>query len=316
MPDTRILVSTPLIRDSIGEYEDRFDDHGIVYDVPDVDQHLTEAQLLDCIGRYHGVIAGDDEFTARVFAAADNLQVVSKWGVGTDSIDHEAAAGHGVEVYNTPGAFDHEVADVVTGYTISLARNLHGIDRAAREGEWHAPRGISLQDRTFGVVGVGDIGSTVARRAHALGMDVIGHDVVAFPEALRADTDIESVGGDELFERADVVSLNCALNEATRGMVDAERLAKLGPEGFLINCARGELVDQDALVEALRTDSIAGAGLDVYEEEPLPASSPLLEMENVILGTHNAQNTTEAVSRVNDRTVENLLEGLGAKAVS
>jgi D-3-phosphoglycerate dehydrogenase len=310
MPEKRVLVSCPLIQGTIGEYE-LFAEHGVTCDVPDVDQRLSEAQLLDRIDSYHGVLAGDDEFTARVFAAADNLEVVSKWGVGTDDIDAEAAAEHGVAVYNTPGAFDHEVADVVTAYAITLARDLHGIDRAVRNGEWHTPRGTSLQGKTFGVVGVGDIGSTVARRAHALGMNVVGHDVVEFPEELVSDTGIESVGKDELFERADVVSLNCALNDATRGMVGTDELERLGPEGYLINCARGGLVDQPALVAALESGTVAGAALDVYASEPLPESSALTGMENVVLGTHNAQNTAEAVSRVNDRAVENLLEGLG-----
>jgi D-3-phosphoglycerate dehydrogenase len=310
MSQYRVLVSCPLIHDSIAEYDDRFAEHGVSYDVPDVDQQLDEPELLEVIDRYHGVIAGDDEFTARVFEAADRLQVVSKWGIGTDNIDHAAAEDHGVAVRNTPGAFDDEVADVVVGYAIMLTRKLHHIDRAVRDGEWYAPRGVSLSSRTLGVVGVGDIGSTVARRGHALGMDVLGNDVRDLPTDLREDTGIEPRDRRELFDESDVVSLNCALTPETRGMVGREELDRLGPEGYLINASRGEVVDEDALVDALGEGTIAGAALDVFETEPLPTDHPFTDMENVILGSHNAQNTQEAVDRVNDRAVENLLAEL------
>lgn len=317
MAAKRVLVSCPLIREHIHEYDDRFAEQGVEYDVADVDQQLTEADLLDCIDGYHGILAGDDELTARVLREADDLEVVSKWGVGTDGIDHEAADAEGVEVYNTPGAFDDEIADLVMGYTVTLARELHQIDRAVRDGEWYTPRGVSLRGKTFGVVGVGNIGSTVARRAHAFGMDVLGHDVVPLDDDLRAETGIEPADRDELFERADVVSLNCSLNEATRGMVGPAQLEALGSggHGYLVNAARGPLVDQDALVDALREGTIAGAALDVFETEPLPPDSPLTERDDVVLGSHNGQNTHEAVRRVNDRSVENLLEGLRTASV-
>jgi len=313
MSGGRVLVSCPLIHDAIDDYAEKFAAEDIDYDVVTVDQHLDEAELLDRIEGYHGIIAGDDELTAAVFEAADDLQVVSKWGIGTDNIDFEAAEEHDVEVYNTPGAFADEVADVVIGYVIMLTRDLHLIDAGVRRGEWPTPRGVSLPGRTFGVLGVGNIGSAVARRAAAHGMDVLGHDVQPLPEDLRADIDIESVGQDELFERSDIVSLNCALTPETRGLVGPEELAALGEGGYLVNTCRGEVVQQDALVDALREGTIAGAALDVFEEEPLSADDPLTEFESVILGSHNAQNTEEAVARTNDRAVENIIDGLGCR---
>lgn len=310
MSDFHVLVSTPLIHDSINEFDDLLEAHGITYDIPEIDQHLDEEDLLPIIDQYDGVIAGDDEFTREVLEEAGKLNVVSKWGVGTDSIDKEAAADLGITVYNTPGAFTDEVADVVFGYAVMLTRQLHHIDRAVREGEWICPRGTSLADKTFGVIGVGDIGSTVARRAAGFDMDVLGHDVEPIPKELKREVNIEPVGCKELLSRADVVSLNCNLNEATRGMIGAEELDLIGDDGYLINAARGELVDQDALVTALENGCIAGAALDVFEEEPLPADSPLTEIDDAILGTHNAQNTHEAIAAVNDRAVNNLIEGL------
>lgn len=308
----RVLISCPLITDSIDEYADRLAAHGIDYEVADVDQQLTAAELLDVIDRYDGILAGDDAFTREVIAAAPHLQVISKWGIGMDAIDTDAADEHGIAVYNTAGAFKDEVADVVLGYTIMLTRQLHSIDSAVRNGEWNCPRGTSLRGKTFGVIGVGDIGSTVARRAHAFGMDVLGTDVRPFPSELVEAMGIRRVDSAELLDRSDVVSLNCSLNEATQGMIGARELARLGEAGYLINTARGELIDEDALLEAIRDGTIAGAALDVFEREPLPEAHPLTALDSVILGSHNAQNTHEAVERVNERAIENLITGLTA----
>lgn len=315
MTEFRVLVSCPLIQDAIDDYEYLFAEHGITIDVPKIDQQLTEEELLDCIDQYHGVIAGDDEFTEEVLRAARNLEVISKWGIGTDNIDENTARQEDIEVYNTPGAFADEVADVVFGYTIMLARELHLIDREIRQGGWACPRGVSLAGKTFGVVGVGNIGSAVARRAHALGMDVVGNDVRPIEEDLKRETGIESVSVPTLLERSDVVSLNCPLTNKTGGLIGQSELEKIGEAGYLVNTSRGELVDQSALVDALQEDRIAGAALDVFEEEPLPPDSPLIDLDNVILGSHNAQNTEEAVSRVNDRAVKNLIRGLKGKEI-
>ena len=310
MSDYRVLISCPLITDDIDQYADAFAEDNIAYDVASVDQQLNEDELLKIIDKYDGVLAGDDEFTRKVIAASDRLKIIAKWGIGVDAIDTEAATEHGGAVENTPGVFNDEVADVVTGYAIMLTRQLHHIDRAVRDGNWTCPRGISLAGKTFGVIGVGNIGSTVARRAYALGMTVLGNDIKPFPESLKAEIDIERVGRDELLDRSDMVSLNCALNPATRKMIGVEELSRIGENGYLINTSRGALVDQAALVEALDSETIAGAALDVFEREPLPVDDSLTEFDNVILGSHNAQNTEEAVSRVNDRAVQNLIDGV------
>lgn len=310
MTNYHVLISCPLILDSIDDYADRFATNAIEFDVVEVDQQLTEAELLEVIDKYEGVLTGDDEFTRPVIAEASNLKIISKWGIGIDDIDMEAAEEYGVEVCNTPGVFDDEVADVVIGYAIMLTRKLHHVDRAVRTGDWYCPRGTSLAGKTFGVIGVGDIGSAVARRAAALGMDILGTDVRPFQDGLISTTGIEKVDRNTLLDRSDIVSLNCALTDETRGMIGVEELDRLGEGGYLINTARGELVDQDALVTALQGETIAGAALDVFVEEPLPERSSLTEFDSAILGSHNAQNTHEAVGRVNEQAVKNLISGL------
>lgn len=306
----RVLVSCPLIFDDIDDFSERFARSDITYDVVDVDQQLDESELLDVLPGYDGILAGDDHLTRDVLATAESLKVVSKWGIGTDEIDFEAAEDFSVDVYNTPGAFADEVADVVIGYAIMLTRELHRVDQAVREGDWFCPRGTSLAGKTLGVVGVGSIGSAVVRRANAHEMNVIGNDVRQLPDELVQETGIDSVSRDELFREADAVSLNCALTDETHQIVARQELEHLGSGGYLINTARGQLVNQAALVNALVDGTIAGAALDVFEDEPLPVESSLTELENVILGSHNAQNTSEAVELVNERAVDNLIDGL------
>jgi D-3-phosphoglycerate dehydrogenase len=305
---SKVLVSCPLIIDDINDYADFFEQHGVDYDVADVDQQLSENELLDILPGYDGILAGDDMLSRRVLKNASSLKVISKWGIGTDNIDFDAADEFDVEVFNTPGAFAAEVADVVIGYTIMLTRKLHQIDRSVRNGDWFCPRGTSLPGKTFGIVGVGNIGSTVARRAAAHDMEILGNDVRRLPDDLVEETGISSVDLDRLFNESDIVSLNCALTEETRGLIRVEQLQQLGSEGYLINTSRGELIEQDALVQALNEGDLAGAALDVFEQEPLPAEDALTQFDNVILGSHNAQNTKEAVERVNQRAVKNLVE--------
>lgn len=307
----RVLVSCPLLHDDIHSYAELFSAHDIEYDVPEVEQQLSEDELLAMLDQYDAVIAGDDEFTARVFDHASHLDVVVKWGIGMDNIDHKAADANGIPVHNTPGAFSAEVADVVVGYMIMLARKLHHIDTEVRQGHWYAPEGISLADKTLGIVGVGNIGSAVARRAPTLGLDVLGYDVKPIDDKLKTETGIESVEFETLLDRSDFVTLNCPLTENTENLIGKEEIAAIGEAGYLINTSRGELVDEKALVTALEAGDIAGAALDVFQTEPLPADSPLTDIDSVILGSHNAQNTRKAVWEVHDRAIEKLLAAFG-----
>ncbi|PSQ11177.1 hypothetical protein BRC93_06835 [Halobacteriales archaeon QS_5_70_15] len=174
--DYRVLLSCPLVLDAIDDYADLLASYGIAYDVADVDQQLDEDELLDLLPDYDGILAGDDELTARVIEASPRLEVIAKWGIGTDGIDFDAAEAHGVRVFNTPGAFADEVADVVIGYAIMLARELHHVDREVRAGNWYCPRGVSLSGRTFGIVGVDHpLGRLVERAVEA-------HDVGPFEQ--------------------------------------------------------------------------------------------------------------------------------------
>ncbi len=278
---------------------------------PDVVQHLAGDELVDALDGAIGVIAGDDEFTAEVMDRCPELRVISKWGIGIDGIDLEAASKRGIHVTNTPGAFDDEVADVALGYLIMLVRELHLIDRHVRDGGWPKPVGTSLGGTTLGIVGLGGIGQALARRGQALGMYVLGAD--PSPEsaarARRAGVEVGSL--DEVLARSDHVSLHCPLIPATRRLLSRERFEKMRDGVRIINTARGAVIDESALVEALRGGKVSGAALDVFEDEPLPLDSELRSFEQVILGSHNASNTREASVRTHRRAVENVVDALG-----
>jgi D-3-phosphoglycerate dehydrogenase len=307
----RVLLSCPQFQRHVGPYVERLAQLGIEADVPPMVQQLGEEELVGMIGRYDGMIAGDDEVTRRVLEAGTRLKVVSKWGVGTDNIDKAAAAELGIRVTNTPGVFAGEVADVNIGYLVMLARGLHRTDAGARAGGWPKIEGFSLAERTLGIVGLGAIGLALGVRAAAMGMHVVGTDVSSAQQDAAAEVGIRVAALDAVIRESDLLSLCCPLTAENRHMINAESLATMKPGSYLVNAARGPLVDEAALVDALRSGHLAGAALDVFEIEPLPADSPLRGFDSVILGTHNASNTLDAVLRVNEMAFDNLLMGLG-----
>jgi D-3-phosphoglycerate dehydrogenase len=311
VPDLAVLVTCPPMQRTVDDWKGQFDALGIEVGMPAVVQQLSPATLIELLPRYDGMIAGDDPMPAEVLESARRLRVVSKWGIGLDSIDLQAAERLGIRVTNTPDTFGDEVADVAIGYMVMLARQLHRIDRSVRDGSWDKPQGISLAGRTLGIVGLGSIGRAVARRGIAMGMRVIGHEVSPPTGERAAELGVQLVGFETLLVESDLVSLHCPLTDQNRHMIDAARLSRMRPGAFLVNTARGPLIDQTALVDALQSGHLAGAALDVFEEEPLPIASPLIRMESVILGSHNASNTREAVARVNELAIENVLKGMG-----
>ena len=315
MSTPTVAVTCLHLQRTIDEHRGRLEQAGFRVVLPEVaGQQLSETQMLEIVPGVDGLIAGDDEITRRVLEAGDRLRAVSKWGIGIDNIDLRAAEELGIRVTNTPGVFDDEVADVVIGYLVMLARQLNTIDAAVRRGEWAKPVGVSLSGRTLGVIGLGHIGRAVTRRALAMGVRVIGTDVVA-EQAQGASADgIEVVEVGALLANADVVSLNCPLTPDNWHMIDDAALHSMKAGAFLINTARGPLVDESALAASLKRGHLAGAALDVFEVEPLPPESPLRTLPNVILGTHNASNTANAVARTNRLAVDNLLAGLARRA--
>lgn len=306
----RVLVSAPYMLPVLSEYHSIFEENDVEVIAASVRERLSEAELLPLVGDVDGAICGDDRFTEGVLRAAPRLRVISKWGTGIDSIDLQAAGRLGIRVCNTPGAFTDPVADTVMGYILAFARQLHWMDQDIRAGRWQKPLCVSLQERVLGVVGVGNIGVAVARRAVAFGMHVLGNDIVEIPASFLADTGLKVVSLDQLLAETDFVSLNCDLNPTSYHLIGQRELALMKPTAYLINTSRGPVVDEQALVRALQERQIAGAALDVFEEEPLPPDSSLRALDNCLLAPHNANSSPQAWRRVHENTIHNLLKGL------
>jgi D-3-phosphoglycerate dehydrogenase len=297
---------------SLERFRPILENYGLELLVAPVQERLNEDDLLALAGQFDGVICGDDRFTEKVLkACSPRLKVISKWGTGIDSIDKEAASRLGIQVLRTPNAFTLPVADSVLGYMLAFVRRQPWMDRAMKNGQWEKIPGRTLAECTLGIVGVGTIGKAVIRRARAFGMKILGNDIVEIDHVFLYENGVEMTTLDDLLGRADFVSLNPDLNPSSFHMMNEKTLAKMKPGGVLINTSRGPVIDEAALVKALQDGVIAGAALDVFENEPLPAQSPLLQFENVILAPHNANSSPLAWERVHWNTIRNLVEALG-----
>ena len=310
----KILVSAPYIQPVLDDYRETLESHGAELVVPNVQERLSESELMKLVGDIDGVIAGDDHFTARVLEkAAPRLKVISKWGTGIDAFDLDACKRLGVAIRNTPGAFTQPVADSAMGYILNFARKLSLMDQQLKAGVWDKIPGKALNETTLGIIGLGNIGSALAKRASAFGMKVLANDIKIIPVDIIRETCVNMVSLEELLCSSDFVSLNCDLNPTSQHLMDARTFALMQKHAVVINLARGQLIKEDCLIEALMGHTIAGAALDVYEQEPLPEASPLKTMSNVMLAPHNSNSSPTAWLRVHENTIKNLFEALESK---
>ncbi len=310
-----ILITAPYMLPFMDRFKPILEGYGLELIVPDVAERLEEADLMQYAGQFDGTICGDDRYTQEVLeACAPRLKVISKWGTGIDSIDKAACARLGIQIRNTPNAFTLPVADTVLGYILAFARRQPWMDRDMKAGRWEKILGRSLSECTLGVIGVGNCGKAVLRRAAAFGMELLGNDIVPIAPDFVAEHRIEMTSLEDLLARADFVSVNCDLNPTSVRIINKESLEKMKPTAVVINTARGPLVDENALVAALKGGQISGAALDVFEIEPLPPDSPLLELDSVMLAPHNANSSPAAWERVHQSTIRNLVEALGIEA--
>ena len=308
---TTILISAPYMLPFIDKFRPVFAEAGMDIIVPDVEERMSENELLAYAGQIDGAICGDDRWTARVLEAfAPRMKALVKWGTGIDSFDQQAAKRLGIQIRNTPNAFTLPVADTVMGYILAFARRQPWMDTMMKQGNWEKIPGKSLSECTLGVIGVGNTGKAVLRRAAAFGMELLGNDIRPIEPDFIAEHRIEMTSLDNLLSRADYVSLNCDLNPTSHHIIRTETLAKMKPNAVLINSARGPLVDEPALIAALQAKTIAGAALDVFEVEPLPHESPLMKMDNVMLAPHNANSSPAAWERVHWNSIRNLFDVL------
>jgi D-3-phosphoglycerate dehydrogenase / 2-oxoglutarate reductase len=303
-----ILVTCRQMQVELPRHRERIEKLG--YDVlaPELGgrQQFTAAELLEYSPSLVGIIAGDDELNREFFDGATKLKTVIRWGIGMDSVDHEAARRHGVTVRNTPGVFGYEVADSAFGYILNLVRGYLAVDSAVRRGEWPKVEGITLAGAQLGIVGFGAIGREIAKRGRGFDMAVVAFD----PFVDTAPAGVSMVDLDTLLCTSRFIVLACPLTPKTLRLINADRLALVRQDAYLVNVARGPVVVEADLIDALKNGQLAGAALDVFEVEPLPMTSELRVVPNVVLGSHNASNTREGVVRASNTAVDFLVEEL------
>lgn len=306
----KILVTCPPMLRMIDSFRPLFAQHGAEITTPDVVQTLSVEQLKELVPQHDGWIIGDDPATREVFEAgkAGRLKAAVKWGIGVDNVDFAACKDLGIPITNTPNMFGGEVADIAVGYVIALARQTFDIDRGVRAGEWPKPRGISLGGKTVALVGFGDIGQNTARRLLAADMAVVAYDPYAPDDS--AMPQVQRATWPQRINEADFIVINCALTPSSHHMLNAVTLAQCKPGVRVVNVGRGPIIDELALEAALQSEQVFSAALDVFEVEPLPMHSPLRSHPRCVLGSHNASNTADAVTRTSEIAIQKLIEFL------
>ncbi len=306
----RVLVTCPPMLGMLDEFTAFAESREVQLVPAETTQVLSTGELCSLLPDYDGWIIGDDPATSEVLAAGreGRLRAAVKWGIGIDNVDFAACADLGIPITNTPNMFGGEVADVAIGYLVGLARETFMIDREIRAGAWPKPPGISISGKRVGLVGFGDIGKQTARRLYGFEVQVTVYD-----PAMIGDTGFDFARFatfPEFLGEQDFLIFTCSLNEHNFHMLNADTIARMKPGARVINIARGPLIDETALANALASGHISSAALDVFEVEPLPPNSPLRQLPRCIFGSHNSSNTREGVRRASFEAIDRLAEFL------
>lgn len=268
---------------------------------------MTVDELKTVWDGVNGVIAGLEPYSAEVLAEApEDLKTICRFGVGYDSVDLAAAKARGIAVTNTSGTNSDAVADLAIGMMIAIARHIPHGDRSVRNGSWERYTGLSMEGKKLGILGLGAIGKGVAKRAAGFSMDVYAYDPY-FDETFAAEYGVKKAALDEIFTQCDYITLHLPVLPETQGIINKETLGKMKPTAYLINAARGPLVNENDLYEALKNKQIMGAALDVYSKEPLK-NSPLFQLDNIVLLPHIGGNTREASYAMGKLAIDNALQ--------
>ena len=308
----KVLITTTSFQDTPGAHQDLLQSCG--WELSYARGPLSEQQIFDLVGDFDGIICGDDLFSRRVFEKAlPKLQFLSKYGIGVDKIDIQAATELGIPVFFTPGVNHTTVSEHTFMLMLMLVKKAPFHVTATREGQWKRQTGNEIWGKTIGIVGLGRIGKEVAIRAKAFGLKVIGYDVY-WDEAFAKEQEIERAESfDDIWASADFVTLHTNLNADTHHLVCKESISRMKDGVYIVNCARGEIVHTDDMIEALKSGKVAGYGTDVLDEEPPRADHPLLSIETCIITPHIGSRTYESVVRQATKSIVNLKNAFEGK---
>ena len=312
----KILVLSSSFLTGLSEYEDLLKQKGIEIVSGVKKPRITYDELYDIVNQFDGIVVGGvDNFDERMIAkASKRVHVLVKWGVGVDNIDLQAADRYRIPVRYSPGYLAEPVSNMVIAYILMLARQLPLQNFDTHTGKWIKRSGLSLEGRTLGVIGVGSVGKKVITKAEVFGMKVLGSDPMIIDDDFTKKHELKIVENDELFKQSDFIALCCNLTKDNYHLLNDAAFSKMKEGGFIINTARGALVDGQALIKAIQSGKVAGAALDVFEKEPIEPDNPLLKLDKVILSPHNAMSEDNAIAAVTKNTVEMLIEDLDKRS--
>lgn len=265
----------------------------------------NEADLINRLQGYDGTIVGLEHMSRQVMQACPQLKVIAKYGVGLDKIDCDAAQEFNISVLNTPGANADSVADLAFGMMIALARSITAGDRDMKSGLWKRYKGYPVGGATIGIIGLGAIGKCLACRANGFGMNILACDIF-WDDDFAQEHHVQKADLEEIYRESDFISIHVGLSEDTMNMISDEQFKLMKPSAFLINCARGGIVNENALYDALKNHTIAGAALDAFCQEPIPPDSPLLSLDNIIVAPHMGASAVSAINNMAIMSAQNV----------
>ena len=298
----KVLITWRLLIDKFFLFKKFFEKNKILYDLLYTDQYLKEIDLLKIIHRYDGLICGDDQITKKVIDKAKRLKVISKWGTGMDSIDLQYAKKRNIKVFNSPGAFTKQVAQHAVALMFCITRNIYLNHQDIQKGIWSKRICSNLDGKTVGIIGFGKIGKEIKRILSVYKIKFLLNDI--------KKPNINWTTKKKLLKCSDIIFLAVDLNKYSNKLITLKELKVMKSDAILINICRGAVIDNNALIKALKEKMIKAAGLDVFEEEPVRIKSKFLKLDNCILTSHNAFNSEETINIINTKSVRNLISGL------
>ena len=306
----KVLVTLPFKSEMISGFEScvkMLTDAGFEVELDSRLRTLAKDELIDALQGVYAHVAAAEVLSEEVMKSARSLKIISRMGVGYDNVDLSAATKYGIALTITPGANADAVAEYTVTLLLALTRNITTIDSMAKEGIWKTVFGTSVYGKTIGIIGAGNIGRRVVRNLSGFSMRVLAHD--PFPnDKFAEEYGVSYCQLDTLLRESDYITIHSPLNEQTFHMIGKEQFSIMKPTALLVNCARGEIVDEGAMYDALHEKRIAGAALDVYEQEPFASDNPLLALENVIISPHIAGMTYECRKTVIEMAFQNIID--------
>lgn len=294
-----LLITWRLLAETIDKYKKVLKNNNINYKILTKPQYLIEKDLLKVINKFDGIICGDDEITDKVIDKAKNLKIISKWGTGTDSINIDYAKKKGIVVLNSPGAFTRSVAQHGIALMFALTRNIVTNHNDIINGKWTKRTCYNIENKTIGIIGYGKIGKELFKQLKSFGSKFLFNDVKKNKNYTKLKY---------LLRTSDIIFISCDLNSTSKNLIKYSSLILMKKTSLLINISRGAVVNNKDLIKALKKKIILGAGLDVFDNEPLKKGSEFINCENCILTSHNAFNSEKSIKLINDRSVDNIIK--------